>query len=93
MPGYTRLGTTGGAQSCPAGTLPLYRAYYNAYPLTRPKNPWDSNHRFTSARADITTLVAGGWRPEGVGFCTAQQDGSSAATPICQFEAHRSNGA
>jgi len=61
-----------GARSCPAGTLPLYRAYNNAFPASGPKNPWDSNHRFTPALSDVTAMVARGWRDEGIVFCTAQ---------------------
>ncbi|MEO8135369.1 MAG: cadherin-like beta sandwich domain-containing protein [Betaproteobacteria bacterium] len=61
-----------GERSCPANTLPLYRAYNNAYPLSGPKNPWDSNHRFTPERSDIAALVFGGWRDEGIVFCTAK---------------------
>jgi Protein of unknown function (DUF1566)/Repeat of unknown function (DUF5648) len=61
-----------GVRSCPAGTLPLYRAYNNAYPVSGPKNPWDSNHRFTQQLSDIAAMVAGGWRDEGIVFCTAQ---------------------
>lgn len=61
----------GGARSCPADTLPLYRAYNNAYPASGPKNPWDSNHRFTLQLADIAAMVAVGWRDEGIVFCTA----------------------
>jgi hypothetical protein len=62
-----------GTRSCPAGTLPLYRAYNNAFPASGPRNPWDSNHRFTLVREDVTTLVALGWRDEGIVFCTAGQ--------------------
>ena len=61
-----------GVRSCPAGTQPLYRAYNNAFPLSGPKNPWDSNHRFTPVLADIVAMVAVGWRDEGIVFCTAQ---------------------
>ncbi|MBK7469304.1 MAG: DUF1566 domain-containing protein [Betaproteobacteria bacterium] len=61
-----------GARTCPANTLPLYRAYNNAYPPSGPKNPWDSNHRFTPALSDIAAMVAGGWRDEGLVFCTTQ---------------------
>jgi hypothetical protein len=63
---------TNGARSCPANTQPLYRAYNEAFPLSGPKNPWDSNHRFTPALADIAEMVAKGWRDEGIVFCTAQ---------------------
>ena len=61
-----------GTRSCPATTRPLYRAYNNAYPPSGPKNAWDSNHRFTPQLADIAAMVAGGWRDEGIVFCTAQ---------------------
>ncbi|MBK8741172.1 MAG: DUF1566 domain-containing protein [Betaproteobacteria bacterium] len=61
-----------GVRSCPANTLPLYRAYNNAFPPSGPKNPWDSNHRFTPALSDIADMVASGWRDEGIVFCTAQ---------------------
>ncbi|MBK9606219.1 MAG: DUF1566 domain-containing protein [Betaproteobacteria bacterium] len=61
-----------GTRSCPAYTLPLYRAYNNAFPPSGPKNPWDSNHRFTPALSDIANMVASGWRDEGIVFCTAQ---------------------
>ncbi len=60
-----------GVRSCPAGTLPLYRAYNNAYSPVGAKNPWDSNHRFTPQAADIPAMVAAGWRDEGIVFCTA----------------------
>ena len=39
-------------------------------PPAGPKNPWDSNHRFTPVQADITALGAGGWRAEEIVFCT-----------------------
>ena len=62
-----------GQLACPAGTVPLYRAYNNAFTPAGVKNPWDSNHRFTPVRADIDALVATfGWRDEGLQFCTAQ---------------------
>jgi hypothetical protein len=62
------------SRSCPAGTLPLYRAYNNAFPATGGKNPWDSNHRFTPDPTDIATLVTQfGWRDEGIAFCTPAQ--------------------
>ena len=59
-----------GARSCPIGTQPLYRAYNNAYTPSGAKNPWDSNHRFTLQAADIATMLASGWRDEGIVFCT-----------------------
>jgi len=56
-------------RTCPAGTTPVLRAYNNAFPLTGPKNPWDSNHRFVRGAADIDSVVAQGWRSEGTVFC------------------------
>jgi hypothetical protein len=61
-----------GSRSCPANTQPLYRAYNNAYPVSGPKNQWDSNHRFTPVHTDIAAMVSKGWRDEGIVFCTAQ---------------------
>jgi hypothetical protein len=60
-----------GVRSCPAGTVPLYRAYNNAFSPSGVKNPWDSNHRFTPEISDIAAMVAAGWRDEGIVFCTA----------------------
>jgi hypothetical protein len=62
----------GGVRSCPVHTLPVYRAYNNAFPPSGPKNPWDSNHRYSPQLADIAAMVAGGWHDEGIVFCTAQ---------------------
>ena len=61
----------GGARSCPADTLPLYRVYNNAFSAGGTKNPWDSNHRFTLVSSDVADMVALGWRDEGIVFCTA----------------------
>ena len=61
-----------GERSCPAGTLPQYRAYNNAYPASGPKNPWDSNHRFVGQLSDMAEMVAAGWRDEGIVFCSGQ---------------------
>ncbi|MBK7471383.1 MAG: hypothetical protein IPI73_12885 [Betaproteobacteria bacterium] len=66
------IAAANGARSCPPNTQPLYRAYNDAYPLSGPKNPWDSNHRFTPVQADIVAMVAQGWRDEGIAFCAAQ---------------------
>ena len=57
------------ANSCPAGTTMVLRAYNNAFPPAGGKNPWDSNHRFVRSQADINTMVAQGWRDEGGVFC------------------------
>ncbi|MEO8134863.1 MAG: S41 family peptidase [Betaproteobacteria bacterium] len=59
----------GAGRTCPAGTVPVLRAYNNAFPLSGPRNPWDSNHRFTRFQADIDALVGQGWRDEGVVLC------------------------
>ena len=66
------IAAANGARACPANTLPVYRAYNNAFPLSGPKNPWDSNHRLTLALSDIAAMVAIGWRDEGIVFCAAQ---------------------
>ncbi len=66
------IAAANGARACPANTLPVYRAYNNAFPLSGPKNPWDSNHRLTSQLSDIAAMVAIGWRDEGIVFCTTR---------------------
>jgi carboxyl-terminal processing protease len=58
-----------GARSCPAGTMPVYRAYNNAYPAIGGKNAWDSNHRYSARLADIRTLVNAGWISDNIGAC------------------------
>ena len=65
----TPLGAAAAARSCPAGTTMVLRAYNNAFPLSGPKNAWDSNHRYVRAQADINTMVTAGWRDEGGVFC------------------------
>ena len=62
----------GGTVACPGWTQPVYRAYNNAFTLTG-KNPWDSNHRYSTSHADIAGLVSGsGWHDEGIVFCAPQ---------------------
>ena len=59
--------------SCAAGTIPVYRAYNNAYPIAGPRNPWDSAHRYAVDHADIEQMVVQfGWSDEGVAFCSRQ---------------------
>jgi len=59
-----------GNRSCLAGTVPVYRAYNNAYTKDGKRNAWDSNHRFSTSRADIDQLVNNwGWSDEGIAFC------------------------
>lgn len=58
-------------ESCTAGTIPVYRAYNNAYPSSGPKNTWDSAHRFSTNWKDIEQMVTSfGWRDEGIAFCS-----------------------
>jgi hypothetical protein len=59
--------STAANQSCPAGLVPVYRAYNNG--STR---GIDSNHRITSNLAAYQTTVASGWAGEGVVLCAAQ---------------------
>ena len=49
-----------GDGSCPAGRIPLYRAW-------RPFG--DSNHRFATDRAVVAEMTAKGWIDEGVAMC------------------------
>jgi hypothetical protein len=71
---YTVLPISGddGSQGCMAGTVPVYRAYNNAYTLDGRKNRWDSNHRFSTDRSAIEALFGLGWRDEGIAFCAPQ---------------------
>jgi Repeat of unknown function (DUF5648) len=63
---------TGGALGCPGGTQAVYRGYNNAFTAAG-KNPWDSNHRYSTSHADIAALVSGnGWNDEGIAFCSPQ---------------------
>ena len=58
-----------GNRTCLAGTVPVYRAYNNAFAQDGKRNAWDSNHRFSTSRADIDQLINMGWSDEGVAFC------------------------
>jgi hypothetical protein len=58
-----------GTTSCSTGTIPVYRAYNRAFPDSGPRNAWDSNHRFSTNKADIDEVVALGWKDEGVAMC------------------------
>ncbi|MEP6702517.1 MAG: hypothetical protein ABJB04_05940 [Betaproteobacteria bacterium] len=49
---------------CPAGTVPVYRAYNNRFAFN------DSNHRQTTNLAAYNATVATGWIGEGVVMCT-----------------------
>jgi hypothetical protein len=58
-----------GQMGCMAGTEPVYRAYNNAYPQSGGKNPWDSNHRYSTKSTDIDEVVSKGWSSEGIVLC------------------------
>ena len=58
-----------GQLQCLSGSVPVYRAYNNAYPKGGGKNAWDSNHRYSTRSADIDNLVAQGWVAEGIALC------------------------
>ena len=49
---------------CPAGTVPVYRAYNNGF-----ARRVDSNHRITTSAAGIAAVVAKGWISEGIVMC------------------------
>ena len=50
--------------TCPAGTLPVYRAYNDGQ-----ARGIDSNHRLTTSLAAINDVVARGWKLEGIVMC------------------------
>jgi cytochrome c553 len=52
------------AGACPAGTVPVYRAYNNGS-----ARRIDSNHRITTNRTAIEQAVGRGWIDEGVVMC------------------------
>ncbi len=56
---YAKLPVNG---TCPAGSKPIYRAYNNLA---------DGNHRFSTEKTVIDTLVAQKWRYEGIVMCAA----------------------
>jgi hypothetical protein len=58
-----------GQLQCLSGSVPVYRAYNNAYPKGGGKNAWDSNHRYSTRSADIDDMVAKGWVAEGITLC------------------------
>lgn len=58
-----------GNRSCLTGTVPVYRAYNNAYAKDGKRSAWDSNHRFSTNHADIDQVVNRGWSDEGLVFC------------------------
>jgi hypothetical protein len=60
--------TAAPSQSCPAGTLPVYRAAQEQ----------TGSHRFTTIQSAINEVLARGWTNEGVAFCAPA---STAAPP------------
>jgi len=60
-----------GNRTCLTGTVPVYRAYNNAFAKDGKRNAWDSNHRFSTNHADLDPLVGLGWTDEGIAFCAA----------------------
>jgi photosystem II stability/assembly factor-like uncharacterized protein len=66
-----QIGASG--PGCMPGTIPVYRAYNNAYSVAGLKKPWDSTHRYSASQADIQQMVTQfGWRDEGIAFCSPQ---------------------
>jgi uncharacterized delta-60 repeat protein len=58
-----------GARTCPRDRAPVHRAYNNAW-NGGVRNPWDSNHRYSTNPAVILTMIQSyGWAYEGVVFC------------------------
>lgn len=58
---------------CPAGTVPVYRAFNNG-----PARGIDSNHRITTSLAGIQEVVARGWISEGIVLCGATEESVTA---------------
>ena len=50
--------------TCTSGMVPVYRAYNDGF-----ARGVDSNHRVTTSTAAIQSVVARGWRNEGVVMC------------------------
>ncbi len=56
-------------RSCPLGRMPVYRAYNNAW-RQGVRNPWDSNHRYSTDPATIEAMVGSyGWSDDGIAWC------------------------
>ncbi|MFS8086462.1 MAG: hypothetical protein ACMG6H_12590, partial [Acidobacteriota bacterium] len=68
---------------CPAGTVPVYRAYNNGFPTK------DSNHRITSKQASIQQVVARGWINEGVVMCAPPPPPAAANCPALPSGTYR----
>ena len=57
-------GAPDASATCPAGTLPVYRAYNAGF-----ERGEDSNHRLTSSLSAYQATVARGWVGEGIRMC------------------------
>ncbi len=56
--------------TCIPSTIPVYRAYNNAFTASGAKNAWDSNHRYSTSQADIDEMVRSHrWKDEGLVYC------------------------
>ena len=56
-------------RSCPLGRIAVYRAYNNAWG-NGVRNPWDSNHRYSTDPATIEAMVRSyGWSDDGIAWC------------------------
>ena len=60
-------GATDGAGTCPANTIPVYRAYNDGF-----ARGVDSNHRLTRDHAAYMETVGRGWVSEGVRMCAPE---------------------
>ena len=52
------------AGPCPAGSLPVWRAFNGGALRGR-----DPNHRFSTEKSVIDGMVSDGWISEGIAFC------------------------
>jgi hypothetical protein len=59
------------APRCPIKSMPLHRGYNAAFGSTGKKD-YDSNHRLSTDRRDITELQSLGWIYEGVVMCVPE---------------------
>jgi hypothetical protein len=67
---FTTTPAVGGA--CPAGLVPVYRAYNNGF-----ARGIDSNHRITSNFGAYQQTVAAGWVAEGIVMCAPGSQGGT----------------
>ncbi|MHB9102289.1 MAG: hypothetical protein ACYC2E_12325 [Sulfuricella sp.] len=67
---FTSTAPTNG--TCPASTVPVYRAYNNGF-----SRGVDSNHRITTSLTALQEVVARGWINEGVVMCAPTTAGAN----------------